>query len=250
MVHTRADLTSDDARRALTDVDVLWHLGAQLWRSRDDRQAEVNIGGTANVLAARPAHVVLASSAAVYGAYPTNPVPITEDLVARPNQQCPYAQHKLEAERLCRESASTSVMRISAVLGPHADPQVMKATRGYRAAVPALKRRGGGYIFNVSSLAGKNAFAGGAAYNASKFGLNGFSEAVMLDLRYHNIRLSYIMPGSVETSFGRSRGSSASAQNTWKIDASDVAEVVIDLLKSDVRTMISRVEMRPSKPPR
>jgi 3-oxoacyl-[acyl-carrier protein] reductase len=119
-----------------------------------------------------------------------------------------------------------------------------------RAAIPALKRRGGGYIFNISSLAGKNAFAGGAAYNASKFGLNGFSEAVMLDLRYHNIRLSYIMPGSVETSFGRSRGSSASAQNTWKIDASDVAEVVIDLLKSDVRTMISRVEMRPSKPPR
>src|SRR3972149_2997413 len=66
---------------------------------------------------------------------------------------------------------------------------------GLRAAVPRMKRRGGVYIFNISSLAGKNAFARAAAYNASKFGLNGFSEAIMLDLRYGNIRVSYIMPG-------------------------------------------------------
>ncbi|MBI2816450.1 MAG: SDR family oxidoreductase [Acidobacteria bacterium] len=117
-----------------------------------------------------------------------------------------------------------------------------------RAAVPVMKRRGGGYIFNISSLAGKNAFAGGAAYNASKFGLNGFSEAAMLDLRYENIRVSYIMPGTVETSFGRS--GAANKTSSWKIGSQDVAQVVIDLLRSDPRVMLSRVEMRPSKPPR
>src|SRR5579885_2322113 len=107
-----------------------------------------------------------------------------------------------------------------------------------RSAVPRIKKRGGGYIFNISSLAGKNALAGGAAYNASKFGLNGFSEAAMLDLRYHNIRTSYIMPGSVETDFGRARSGKPQAQSGWKIDAKDVAAVVIDLLTSDQRTMI------------
>ncbi|MBI3894628.1 MAG: SDR family oxidoreductase [Acidobacteria bacterium] len=119
------------------------------------------------------------------------------------------------------------------------------------AAVPCMKRRGGGYILNISSLAGKNAFAGGSAYNASKFGLNGLSEAAMLDLRYENIRVSYIMPGSVETDFGRSGREGGSGQPTnWKIDAQDVAQTALDLLRTDPRTMISRVEMRPSKPPR
>jgi 3-oxoacyl-[acyl-carrier protein] reductase len=119
-----------------------------------------------------------------------------------------------------------------------------------RAAVARMKRRGGGYIFNISSLAGKNAFAGGAAYNASKSGLNAFSEALMLDVRYDNIRVSYIMPGSVETSFGHPDGPEAAKPASWKIDAQDVAQVVVDLLKSEPRTMLSRVEMRPSKPPR
>ena len=120
-----------------------------------------------------------------------------------------------------------------------------------RAALPRMKRRGGGYIFNISSLAGKNAVAGGSAYNASKSGLNAFSEALMLDVRYDNIRVSYIMPGSVETSFGHPPGGSAqSSPASWKIAAQDVAQVVVDLLKSEPRTMLSRVEMRPSKPPR
>ena len=120
-----------------------------------------------------------------------------------------------------------------------------------RAAFPRMQRRGGGYIFNISSLAGKNFFAEGAAYNASKAGLNAFSEAMMLDVRYDNIRVSYIMPGSVETSFARSApGSVASPPATWKLDAKDVAQAVVDLLKSDPRAMLSRVEMRPSKPPR
>jgi NAD(P)-dependent dehydrogenase (short-subunit alcohol dehydrogenase family) len=100
----------------------------------------------------------------------------------------------------------------------------------------------GGYIINISSLAGKNAFAGGAAYNASKFGLNGFSEAMMLDHRYDSVRVSYIMPGSVATEFGNS-GTAG-----WKIAPEDVAEVAAMLLRMPVRTTVSRVEMRPSKP--
>lgn len=120
-----------------------------------------------------------------------------------------------------------------------------------RAAVPRMKRRGGGYIFNISSLAGKNPFAGGAAYNASKFGLNGFSEAAMLDLRYDDIRVSYILPGSVETDFANPGGKREPGRRaSWKIDPRDVAQAVLDLLRSEPRTMISRVEIRPSKPPR
>jgi len=111
-------------------------------------------------------------------------------------------------------------------------------------ALPLLKKRGGGFIVNISSLAGKNAFAGGAAYNASKFGLNGLSEAIMLDHRYDNIRVSYIMPGSVSTEF-RNGG-----EADWKIAPEDVAEAVAMVLAMPERTMISRVEIRPSRPPK
>jgi NAD(P)-dependent dehydrogenase (short-subunit alcohol dehydrogenase family) len=100
----------------------------------------------------------------------------------------------------------------------------------------------GGYIVNISSLAGKNAFAGGAAYNASKFGLNGFSEAMMMDHRYDGVRVSYVMPGSVATDFG------SSGPAAWKIAPEDIAEVVMTLLRMPERTLISRVEIRPSKP--
>lgn len=116
------------------------------------------------------------------------------------------------------------------------------------AALPRMRNRGGGFIVNISSLAGKNAFAGGAAYNASKFGLNGMSEAMMLDHRHENVRVSYIMPGSVETEFGP-RGTRAGSAE-WKIAAQDVAEVVLAVLAMPPRTLISRVELRPSKPPR
>ena len=109
-------------------------------------------------------------------------------------------------------------------------------------ALPLL-RQNDGYIIQISSLAGINAFAGGAAYNASKFGLNGFSEAIMQDLRYQNIRVSYIMPGSVDTDF-----SPRSGRAEWKIAPQDVAEVVLALLHMPARTLVSRVEMRPSKP--
>jgi UDP-glucose 4-epimerase len=139
LVHTRADICAPEARRAVEGVDVLWHLGAQVWRSRDGRQLAVNVEGTINIVAARPRHLVLASSAAVYGAHPDNPVPLTEDAPLRPNPACAYAWHKAEAERIAAASAPTAVMRVSAVLGPHADERVKRATRGYRAVVPAVR---------------------------------------------------------------------------------------------------------------
>jgi len=113
-----------------------------------------------------------------------------------------------------------------------------------REALQRFNNGGGGYIINISSLAGKNAFSGGAGYNASKFGLNGFSEALMLDYRYENVKVSYIMPGSVDTKFGP--GDEAHAG--WKIAPEDVAEVVTSLLRMPERTLVSRVEMRPLKP--
>ena len=115
-----------------------------------------------------------------------------------------------------------------------------------RAAVPSMKRRGGGFILNIGSLAGRNPFAGGAAYNASKFGLNGLSEVMMLDLRYDNIRVSQIMPGSVETEFRP--GGSDSAD--WKLSAKQIAETALHLISMPARNLASRVEMRPSRPPR
>jgi NAD(P)-dependent dehydrogenase (short-subunit alcohol dehydrogenase family) len=115
-----------------------------------------------------------------------------------------------------------------------------------REAIPQMRKRGGGYIFNISSLAGKNPFANGAAYNASKFGLNGFSEALMMEVRYDGIRVSYLMPGSVATEFGRG----ARDKGDWALRPEDVAEVVLDLLRAPARALYSRVELRPSRPPK
>lgn len=112
-----------------------------------------------------------------------------------------------------------------------------------REALPRMQRRGGGYIINISSLAGKNAFSGGAAYNASKFGLNGFSEAMMLDHRYENVKVSYVMPGSVNTEFAPATG-----RADWKIAPEDIGAIVLMLLQMPERTLVSRVEVRPSKP--
>lgn len=113
-----------------------------------------------------------------------------------------------------------------------------------REALERFRRARGGWVINISSLAGKNPFAGGAAYNASKFGLNGFTEAMMLDHRNDNVRVSYIMPGSVNTGFGGSGGS----DTDWKIAPEDIAEIVLDILRMPTRTLISRVEVRPSRP--
>ena len=118
---------------------------------------------------------------------------------------------------------------------------------GCHNAIPKMKERGGGFIINIGSLAGKNAFVTGAAYNASKFGLIGFSEALMQELRYEDIRVAYIMPGSVDTWFG---GRPPDGGDSWKVAAEDVAKVVTETLKRDPRCLTSRIEIRPSKPPR
>ncbi len=111
-----------------------------------------------------------------------------------------------------------------------------------RLAVPRMKLQGGGFILNIGSLAGKHAFASGAAYNASKFGLAGFTEACMLDLRDENIRVSTIMPGSVQTGF-----SSGIEGADWKLDPAAVASMALHLIRTPARNLASRVEMRPSR---
>jgi len=114
-------------------------------------------------------------------------------------------------------------------------------------AIPLMKKRGGGYIINISSLAGANPHAEMAAYNASKFGLNGFSEALMQEVRHDNIKVTYIMPGSVNTEFG---GDEPSDQKHWQLQPSDIAQVVMDLLEFPDRALPSRIEIRPSHPPK
>ena len=115
------------------------------------------------------------------------------------------------------------------------------------AAIPQMRARGGGWIINISSLAGKNAFTSGAAYCASKAGLNAFSEALMQEVRYDNIRVSYVMPGSVATGFARGTSPSGPAED-WKLAPDDVAQVVVDLVAHPARSLPSRVELRPSRP--
>ena len=113
-------------------------------------------------------------------------------------------------------------------------------------AIPRMKGQGGGHIINIGSLAGKEAFAGAAAYSASKFGLVGFSEALMQEVRQDHIKVCHIMPGSVNTGFGRS--GQQDPQMTGKLWPRDVAEVVVNVLKMDPRALASRIELRPSEP--
>ena len=115
-----------------------------------------------------------------------------------------------------------------------------------KAVIPHLRRRGGGYIINVSSLAGSNPFANGASYCASKAAVDAFSEALMQEVRHDGIRVSYIKPGSVNTDFM----GHADPANEWKLRPEDVARVVVELVSQDTRSLSSRVEMRPSMPPR
>lgn len=115
------------------------------------------------------------------------------------------------------------------------------------AALPHLRRGTMPWIINIGSLAGKNAFPGGAAYNATKFALIGFSEALMQDVRHDGIRVSYVMPGSVATDFTHPSGR---GDDSWKVQPQDVAQIVMDLLAFPARTLPSRIEVRPSMPPR
>lgn len=113
-----------------------------------------------------------------------------------------------------------------------------------KASIEALKKTKG-YIITIASLAGTNFFAGGSAYNASKFGLVGFTQAIMLDLRAHGIKVSTIMPGSVATYFA---GHVPNESDGWKIQPEDVGQLVLDLLNMNPRTLPSKIEVRPSAP--
>ena len=114
-----------------------------------------------------------------------------------------------------------------------------------RAAIPHLKASGDAWIVNIGSLAGRNAIVGGTAYNATKFGLVGLSEALMLEVRHDGIRVTCVMPGSVATEFA-----DGDASGDWKLTPGDIARVVLDLLAFPARALPSRVEIRPSRPPR
>jgi 3-oxoacyl-[acyl-carrier protein] reductase len=114
-----------------------------------------------------------------------------------------------------------------------------------KAAIPHMRQRGGGWIVNISSLSSKNPFAGGAAYCASKAAVNAFSEALMQELRYDNIRVTYVLPGSVATGFS---GREATSGSDWKLLPEDVAQAIVDVLDHPARSLPSRIEIRPSRP--
>jgi NAD(P)-dependent dehydrogenase (short-subunit alcohol dehydrogenase family) len=115
------------------------------------------------------------------------------------------------------------------------------------AAIPHLRNAGGGYIINISSLAGTNAFVGAAAYCASKAGLNVFGEALMQEVRHENIKVTTIAPGSVATGFS---GGDETKGADWKTSPSDIGDLVVSLLKMDPRSLASYIALRPSKPPK
>jgi 3-oxoacyl-[acyl-carrier protein] reductase len=116
-----------------------------------------------------------------------------------------------------------------------------------RHAAPLMKKSGGGFIVNIASLAAVNPFAGGSAYNASKFGLLGLSDAAMLDLRHEGIRVATVLPGSVATAL---RSSMDDSESSWMLSPDDVAEAVADIVRFPDRAIPSRVDLRPSRPPR
>ncbi|MEY4930618.1 MAG: hypothetical protein RI909_1342, partial [Bacteroidota bacterium] len=124
------------------------------------------------------------------------------------------------------------------------DTNVTGVFYSIKAVIPALKESQG-YIITIASLAGTNFFAGASAYNASKFGLVGFTQAVMLDLRPYGIKVSTIMPGSVATHFN---GHIPNPEDAWKIQPEDIGELVVDILKMNPRTLPSKIEVRPSMP--
>ncbi|MCO6490952.1 MAG: SDR family oxidoreductase [Phaeodactylibacter sp.] len=163
-------------------------------------------------------------------------------------------------ERILQEWGRLDVLIANAGLGHFASIEDLTPTQwqdtidtnltgvfnSIKASIPALKESEG-YIITVASLAGTNFFAGGAAYNASKFGLVGFTQAIMLDLRHHGVKVSTIMPGSVATYFNDHNPSPADA---WKIQPEDLGQMVVDLLRMHPRTLPSKVEVRPTQPPK
>ena len=126
------------------------------------------------------------------------------------------------------------------------DTNLTGAFYALRAVAGPMKERGRGWIVNIASQAARSPFAGGAAYNASKFGLLGLSEAAMLDLRQYGVRVTTILPGSVATDF---RGPSGRTDGDWKLRPEDVARAVVDLLRYPERALPSRIDLRPTRPP-
>ena len=116
-----------------------------------------------------------------------------------------------------------------------------------KAALPHLVTSGDGFIVNIGSLASRHAFRGGSGYNASKFGLLGLTEAMMLDVRYDGVRVSIVMPGSVDTHF---LGREQVPERTWRLHVDDCAAAVMQLLAYPPEAHVSRIELRPSQPPR
>lgn len=112
-------------------------------------------------------------------------------------------------------------------------------------ALPMLKEKKSSYIFNIGSLAGRYSNAGGAGYSATKFGVIGFTEGLMLDHRQDGVRVTCVMPGSVDTGFGHSE-----IGKPWKIQPEDIADTIFHLLSLPERTLVSKVEVRPSQPPK
>lgn len=124
------------------------------------------------------------------------------------------------------------------------DTNLTGAFNTLKAGVESLKQSEG-YYLTIASLAGTNFFTQGAGYNASKFGLVGFTQAAMLDLRPHNVKVSCIMPGSVASHF---QGNTPSSKDDWKIQPEDIGQIVLDLLKIPARTLPSKIEVRPTRP--
>lgn len=176
--------------------------------------------------------------------------------------QCDVRQHedvRALVERAAAEFGSLDVLINNAGIGKFGSVEAM-SPEDFRAvietnllgvyyccheSIPHMRRAGGGYIINISSLAGTNAHPEMAAYNASKFALNGFSEAMMQEVRGDNIKVSYIMPGSVNTEFGN-----GAPKPSYALQPEDIARVCLDLLHHDERSLPSRVEIRPSNPKR
>jgi NAD(P)-dependent dehydrogenase (short-subunit alcohol dehydrogenase family) len=161
-----------------------------------------------------------------------------------------YADSELGGLDILVNNAGVGVFHAVGELTPEQWDQVIATNLSgafycTREAIHRMAESRGGSVINISSLAGKNPFAGGAAYNASKFGMNALSEVTMLDHRYDNIRVSYIMPGSVDTDFS---GEQTQDRSDWKIAPEDIAEIVLTILRMPARTLISRVEVRPSRP--
>jgi len=169
-----------------------------------------------------------------------------------------FEDQKSAVEKAIKENGEIDVLIANAGVGNFASIEDMTVEQwndtidinltgvfySIKAALSSLKKTKG-YIITISSLAGTNFFAGGAAYNASKFGLTGFTQSVMLDLRNDGIKVTTIMPGSVATYFNNHVPNDADA---WKIQIEDLGQMVWDLLKMNPRTLPSKVEVRPSVP--